>query len=89
VSERRPYRPTYRVAKALAVLAAELASKPDGLRFDDARARIEAASGASSDRSFRRYLRALGDVFDGEVLPRLVVDARLEVLRLEGRREDP
>lgn len=78
-----PYRPTYRVAKALAAVAIDLATRPAGVRFSEARARIEAVSGATSGRSFRRYLRALEDLFDGRDFPKLVIDSARETMKLE------
>lgn len=83
--ERRRYAPTYRIAKAVATLALDLATPPCRVSFARARETIESLAAATSERSFARYVRALQEVFDGAARPALEIDRESSELRLVAR----
>ena len=78
------YTPTYRIARTLATLALELLAPPCRVSFARARRLISELADASSEKTFDRYTKALGEVFDGVSRPALEVDHERCELRLAG-----
>ena len=87
--ETKRYTPTYKIARTLATLAVDLLEPPFRLSFAEARETISALADASSDKTFSRYTKALGEVFDGVKRPELEIDCEKGELRLVGSVRPP
>jgi hypothetical protein len=85
LKSQKRYTPTYRIARTLATLAAELMNPPRRMSFERARELMNGLANASSDKTFSRYTKALREVFDGVQQPILEVDSERRELRLAGR----
>jgi hypothetical protein len=80
--EAKRYAPTYKIARTLATLAVDLLEPPFRLSFEEVRETISDLADASSEKTFSRYTKALGEVFDGVKRPELEIDCEKGELRL-------